>query len=330
MHDIFISYSHQDHDWVARLAATLEKQGYGVWWDRELLASQDYAERIEIALNVSHCILTVWSPNSVKSKWVRAESGRGFNQDKLVPVLMADSDIPIPFDSVHTADLRGWEGDTDDNNFVELLKALEWKLNTKGHDVSGRESTAAAVTTSLVSAKKKSKVWVLGLGLLAGGVLGAYLLMEPEQISAPTAPKQGLFTPPVSTADAAALKACQEANRKESIIQAAGRGHIDRVQACINLGVDVNLSDANQWAPLHAAAHAGYLEIVKLLISHGSDIDAEANSQRTALYLAVMANKYAVVDYLKKNGASVKKSDSTGTLPFGRAKTDQMKKLLRE
>lgn len=330
MHDIFISYSHQDHEWVAQLAAALEAQGYDVWWDRELLASQDYAERIEIALNASRCIVTVWSPESVQSRWVRAESGRGFNEDKLVPVLKEEANIPIPFDSVHTADLRDWTGDVNASGFVELRKALEWRLSSQDQQVSGVQPTVVRKKKSLVPQQKDGMSWVLVLGLLTGIAAGVYWFMTAKSVSTPETPTQGLLSPPKDSVDPVALAHCEKANARESIIQASGRGHIDRVRECLDWGVDVNLKDKNQWAALHAAAHSGHLAIVKLLVSRGADIHAEANVKRTALYLAVMNNNYQVVHYLKSNGAAVNKADASGQLPFARAKTNQMKKLLSE
>ena len=82
MHDIFISYSHKDKEWVSKLAGTLESKGYKVWWDKELLASQDFASMIEEALNASKCILTVWSSHSTKPKALLSTSNSSKNSSQ--------------------------------------------------------------------------------------------------------------------------------------------------------------------------------------------------------------------------------------------------------
>ena len=53
MADIFISYSREDREWVAKLADALQAEGYSVWWDWDLLVGKRYRETIETELQVS-------------------------------------------------------------------------------------------------------------------------------------------------------------------------------------------------------------------------------------------------------------------------------------
>ncbi|EIJ33255.1 toll/interleukin-1 receptor domain-containing protein [Thiothrix nivea] len=124
MSDIFISYSRRDKPWVETLAKALEKQGYDVWWDPEILPGQDFEEIIKAALNASRCVVTVWSKESVKSYWVKEESTRALARRILVPVLYQAVEPPMPFGRIHTADLTGWKGKETDPRFQQLLRAV--------------------------------------------------------------------------------------------------------------------------------------------------------------------------------------------------------------
>jgi len=43
--DIFVSYASENRAWVERLVRVLEQQGFGLWWDRELIAGHQFDER---------------------------------------------------------------------------------------------------------------------------------------------------------------------------------------------------------------------------------------------------------------------------------------------
>ena len=271
MHDIFISYSHKDKEWVSKLAGTLESKGYKVWWDKELLASQDFASMIEEALNASKCILTVWSSHSIKSKWVRAESSRGFNEDKLVPVYIDDSKIPIPYDSVHTIDLRNWDGDANSKDFSDLSKGLDWVLKGNSTKPKALLSTSnSSKNSSQPTAGVMSKLPFVLAGLAFVFGIGVYFAWK----QSPTTP-----TPePVSAETAKAQKACRPGS-PNSIGKAAFAGNIDRVTECLTLlKSDSDVKNNDGWTALHSAAAGGYKAVAQKLYGSGYfDLEAKNN-----------------------------------------------------
>lgn len=105
MADIFISYSKPDRFEVEKLAAMLEAEGWSVWWDKGLTAGDQYRDEIMKELARARAVVAVWTPNSIKSDWVRAEAGQAKANAKLIPV-KADGvgygDIPLPFGEMHT------------------------------------------------------------------------------------------------------------------------------------------------------------------------------------------------------------------------------------
>ena len=100
MSDIFISYTKTDHALALRLSAFLEAEGWTVWWDRSLGAADLYRDEIMKQLTAARAVITIWSPNSIKSDWVRAEAGAAKKEGKLIPVKTPEvgyADIPLPF-----------------------------------------------------------------------------------------------------------------------------------------------------------------------------------------------------------------------------------------
>src|SRR5262245_47700092 len=108
MADIFISYAKADHALALKLSAFLEAEGWSVWWDQSLGAADLYRDEIMKQLAAARAVITIWTENSVKSDWVRAEAGRAKAEGKLIPVKTPDvayGDIPLPFGEMHTENI---------------------------------------------------------------------------------------------------------------------------------------------------------------------------------------------------------------------------------
>ncbi len=120
MTDVFISYARADRALVAELAAALEARGYSVWWDWNLIAGQDYREAIEEQLEAARRVIAVWTPTSVKSKFVNDEAGHAAELGKLVPVALQGTLPPLGFRSFHTIALTNVPKTID-----EIVAALE-------------------------------------------------------------------------------------------------------------------------------------------------------------------------------------------------------------
>jgi hypothetical protein len=90
MPDIFISYSTADHPLALKLSAFLEAEGWTVWYDNNLGAADLYRDEIMKQLAAARAVITIWTPNSIKSDWVRAEAGAAKVAGKLIPVKTPD------------------------------------------------------------------------------------------------------------------------------------------------------------------------------------------------------------------------------------------------
>jgi hypothetical protein len=112
MADVFISYSKPDRDLVAKLSTYLEAEGWSVWYDKGLVPGDAFRDEIMKQLAAARAVITVWTENSVKSEWVRAEAGRAKADGKLIPTktpsLPYDA-IPLPFGEMHTENVTSFE-----------------------------------------------------------------------------------------------------------------------------------------------------------------------------------------------------------------------------
>ena len=138
MADIFISYSRKDFSRVRTLAEKLQKHGFDVWWDSNILHGESFRNVIEEELKTAKCIVVVWSENSVNSDWVLDESTHGKNNNILVPLLIDNVEIPLGFQSIQTANFVSLDLEKDSSHpeWNKLLKSIikVSKKNLKEND----------------------------------------------------------------------------------------------------------------------------------------------------------------------------------------------------
>ena len=123
--DVFVSYARENREAAQRLADALAEGRLRVWWDRDLVAGSEFAAAIETQLNSVAVVLGLWSADSVRSAFVRDECGHALRAGKLLPVRIEEVELPLGFGQLHTLDLLGWEGDTDDEAFQALRLEIE-------------------------------------------------------------------------------------------------------------------------------------------------------------------------------------------------------------
>lgn len=122
--DIFISYSRADKAVAQLLADALADQGWNVWWDRDILPGEAFAESIETALDSAACLVVLWSKTSIASGWVKTEAAEGLSRRILIPILIEDVKIPLEFRRIETANLSDWRGSPTHPEFGDLLGAI--------------------------------------------------------------------------------------------------------------------------------------------------------------------------------------------------------------
>jgi adenylate cyclase len=111
MADIFVSYGRSAEGQAQQVAEALRGAGYSVWRDDELPAHRAYSEVIEERLRSAKAVVVLWSAESARSQWVRAEADVAREAGTLVQISVDGTLPPMPFNQIQCADLNGWGGD---------------------------------------------------------------------------------------------------------------------------------------------------------------------------------------------------------------------------
>ena len=96
------------------------------------------------------------------------------------------------------------------------------------------------------------------------------------------------------------------------LIEACEDGDLKKVKSLIEMGINVNAQNDNNFTALMGASSSGYLRIVKYLICKGADIDAQDKDGMTALMWAANYKKSKVVKHLIEKGANINIKDNDG------------------
>ena len=132
MSDVFISYARATEPEAVRVADALASAGYCVWRDDQLSTSQSYGDEIAARLEAAKAVVVLWSADAIKSQWVRAEADRARAANKLVQVNLDGARLPMPFDQIHCADIRGWRGAPDAPGWRQTLASVAKLVDSQG------------------------------------------------------------------------------------------------------------------------------------------------------------------------------------------------------
>lgn len=110
MSEVFVSYKREDEARVSALVAALERHGLACWWDRGLVAGENWRARLKEELDQAGAVLVVWSTISAGSHgmFVQGDASHAQRRGKLVPVLLDKVTPPLGFGEVQAIDLSHW------------------------------------------------------------------------------------------------------------------------------------------------------------------------------------------------------------------------------
>ena len=143
MTDIFLSYARKNRDRVGQIAAGFTNGGYDLWWDTALRAGDNYALKIEKALDATKSVVVCWSQQAKESLWVRAEATEALDNDKLIQLKLDESRMPLPFNVLNMIPFDGWSGDTSAPEWAQLEQEVGEKTGRHG-----TQPTAGGATLS--------------------------------------------------------------------------------------------------------------------------------------------------------------------------------------
>lgn len=91
MHDIFISYSHQDKIAARLIAQRLLDEGLSVFFDSQgLVTGDNWNETLSRELEAADTVLVILSSNAARSKWVQSEIEQALAREKHIISILLD------------------------------------------------------------------------------------------------------------------------------------------------------------------------------------------------------------------------------------------------
>jgi len=102
---IFVSHAREDGQATRDLVARLERMGFKVAFDGQIVCGDDFSRWIERQIDAADAVIVLWTDASIASPWVRSEAQRALAQRKLIPLTEPGFDrrkLPLPFSNLQT------------------------------------------------------------------------------------------------------------------------------------------------------------------------------------------------------------------------------------
>lgn len=146
MADVFISYKRAERSRVEQLAERLRGVGLDVWFDARLDvgSGEGFDAEIEREVTSAACVVVCWTPEALKSIYVRAEALKGLERDVLRPVFLEPCALPVPFNAIDTADLSKWHGETDAPAWQRVVSSVRACVEASKADAAQRRAQSRA------------------------------------------------------------------------------------------------------------------------------------------------------------------------------------------
>lgn len=157
--DIFLSYASEDSAKAGDLARVLQAEGWSVWWNRTASPGPDVQAEGATALATAKAVVVLWSTFSTASNRVKHQASEAKESNRLIPVLLEDSRIPLTYRSLATVDLRQWPA-TPATEEISRFKSLVSRLLNTG--VSGQKVKVPITTDGLSLSNRVANHIVIG------------------------------------------------------------------------------------------------------------------------------------------------------------------------
>jgi len=108
----------------------------------------------------------------------------------------------------------------------------------------------------------------------------------------------------------------EPADPKAALLQAVDGGDLDKVEAAIAAGANVNATSTGGFTNLHLALIRGREEVAALLIANGADTHAKMTNGTTPLHFAAMGGCKRIVEFLIDDGSDINAQDQMQGTPL--------------
>ncbi len=194
----FISYSHQDMDYVKRLAAHLRESGLSAWYDSSLNLGDRYPQKIAEHIRHALGVIVVMSPAAAESEWVEREILEGQRYNRVILPLLVGGErfFLLAATKYFDARLGGLPGDREMRWLRQLAESAEpgrapaplydWGQVAQGSTAAGWQDTEALLAKlhSFLAAGRVEHADILTTTMLVGvaGRIGSGWLRREDSL----------------------------------------------------------------------------------------------------------------------------------------------------
>jgi hypothetical protein len=169
MADVFLSFSSQDAERVARIHAGLIERNVDVWWMHDLLPGDSAIQTVSRELTSAKRVLLAWSRHAEESPYVEGEVMHAFGTRKLLPVRIEKWAWPAFLASVQYLDMTAGDDER------EAWRQIEARLQQQGPQPEARVATPRIAAPRSAGPVRLLAAMMLVLALALVGVLAMAL-----------------------------------------------------------------------------------------------------------------------------------------------------------
>jgi hypothetical protein len=182
---VFLSYAREDIEAAEALARVMQDNGVDVWWDRNIAGGEEFSDLIEKELARADVVVVLWSPHSVKSRWVRDEAAIGGDSGRLVPVAIEGAQPPMGFRQFHTLDLDGFRPGKPDKRTDALIRAVTRLGKSDGGTSPPSPSSSSTVRKTQGLALPGRQVLAIAVMSIVVAAAALFLWLRADRSAAP-------------------------------------------------------------------------------------------------------------------------------------------------
>ncbi len=201
MAHIFISYSHDDIEYVRKLASHLQEEGFETWVDMRLDYGSRWPHELQEKLDGCDAFILIMSPRSFASDWVQSELSRAKRKHKPIFPMLLEGDEPwLSVEAIQYFDIR--DGSLPDRKFYSALERVIKRGKPSITDSLTKPVRTPPLIKKTISTPRYGAI-ILVVILCGFTAVGAIMIpiiwsaLSPEPTSVPTPTR---VIPPTGTA----------------------------------------------------------------------------------------------------------------------------------
>ena len=123
--DVCLIHYESDKHIAETIEYALKGYGISIWREEQIKLGATVFSGQKRAITSAKLVIVLWSNNSVKSHLLREQAGIARNRKALIPVLIDNVKLPPESVGTQAANLIGWDGDVDNEEFMKLRQLIQ-------------------------------------------------------------------------------------------------------------------------------------------------------------------------------------------------------------